>query len=100
MLLGSRTIALCLLAYIPLVFIQICTTEPYYGSQIFLGHGYWNTRYSLNFPNDWPGFWNNYIDGRKKYERQSTELITQCSGCSCDDLTQELTCSGTPTSLV
>nr|AXL14330.1 mega-thrombospondin [Nematostella vectensis] len=68
-----------------------------HGSQNFLGYNYWNTRYpSLNLPADWDGFWNSYTDGRRNYERRSSDLTSRCSGCQCSQ--SKLDCTGSTSS--
>ena len=73
---------------------------PYHGSQRFLGHQYWTVRYPSLAYTDWDGFWNNYYNGRVEYERASSETSGKvCMNCGCDDLKQELKCSGSPIKL-
>ncbi|XP_074619049.1 uncharacterized protein LOC141877908 isoform X1 [Acropora palmata] len=87
----------CLVLLLP----SVVQALPNYGSIFFLGYNYWNSRYALNYPSDWDGFWNLYFDGRTNYARANSEKRPPalCSGCSCSDTDRKVTCSGTPSSL-
>ena len=65
----------------------------------FLGHNYWNDRYSLGYT-DWFGFWNNYHSGRTEYKRGTSETVGRvCSSdCRCSN-DEGLVCSGNPTTM-
>ncbi|XP_015747445.1 PREDICTED: uncharacterized protein LOC107327209 [Acropora digitifera] len=90
-----QTMTFCCLVFLPCV-----QAFPVYGSNSFLGYYYWNSRYALNYPSDWDGFWNLYFDGRTNYRRAYSARGYQCDGCSCSDIDRKVTCSGTPSSLI
>ena len=88
--------ALILFPVIAIVFIKTAAI-PYHGSQKFLGHNYWTSRYPSLGYTDWYGFWNDYYSGRRQYKRPSSETSGQaCTGCQCDTSKLELKCSGNP----
>lgn len=93
-----QAVTVCCL-FFPL--LRVVTAFPSYGSIFFLGYNYWNTRYSLNYPSDWDGFWNDNNDGRTQYRRANSERQSyECSGgCSCSDIDKKVTCSGAISSL-
>lgn len=93
-----RSVVVCY--FLLLLLVRDVHNVPNHGGNNFLGHQYWNTRYSLNYPSDWDGFWNNGIDGRFEYNRQNSESQgNQCDGCSCSNSDAKVTCTGSPTSL-
>ena len=84
----------CCLLYI-LSFARVAHNLPNHGGQLFLGFNYWDNRYSLGYNTDWAGFWNNNNDGRVQYNRANSEFNGQsCGGCSCDDQTAGVSCTG------
>ena len=86
-----RSVVCCLV----LSFVRVAQNVPNHGSQVFLGHNYWNSRYSSLDYTEWPGFWNNNNDGRVRYNRANSEFNGQsCGACSCSDLTKTATCTG------
>lgn len=93
-------ISLILQVAIIIVTARLIISVPYHGSQKYLGHSYWTQRYSSLGYTEWDGFWNNYDNGRKQYERGSTETSGEsCGGCHCDEDKQELECPGSPSLL-
>lgn len=90
-----------LLPAIVIVTTRLAVSKPDHGEPLFLGYSYWTQRYpSLGYTSDWDGFWNNYDRGRKQYERTSSETTgVACGGCVCDDVTEELQCGVSPTTL-
>lgn len=75
-----------------LSFARVAQNFPSHDGRLFQGRDYWNSRYSLGYP-DWSGFWNNNGNGRVQYNRAYSEFIGQsCGGCSCSD--QTATCTG------
>lgn len=93
-------ISLILQVAIIIVTARLIISVPYHGSQKYLGHSYWTQRYSSLGYTEWDGFWNNYYNGRKQYERGSTETSGEsCGGCHCDEDEQELECRGSPSLL-
>ena len=84
-------VVFCLL----LSFARVAQNVPSHFGPFYLGYNYWNNRYSLGYPADWPGFWNNNNDGRSQYNRANTETtVRSCGGCSCNDQTKTATCTG------
>ncbi|XP_015754110.1 PREDICTED: uncharacterized protein LOC107333765 [Acropora digitifera] len=93
-----QAVAFCCLIFLPPSVVQ---AFPNYDTNVFLGHNYWNSRYALNYPSDWDGFWNLLSrDGRTNYRRANSEKRSgSCPECSCSDTDRKVTCSGTPSSL-
>ena len=92
-----RAVVVCCLL---LSLTRVTQSFPSHGSNIFLGYNYWNSRYSLNYPSNWDGFWNRNSDGRTEYNRAALESSgNQCSGCSCSNSDKKVTCTGSPSSL-
>jgi len=87
-----RSVVCCLL----LMLVRVAQTVPFHGSNQFLGYQYWQSRYSLGYNDDWPGFWNNDNNGRVQYNRANSEFSPgrPCGGCSCIDQTKTATCTG------
>ena len=93
-----RSVVVC---YFLLSLVRDVHNLPYHRVTNFLGHDYWNDRYSLSYT-EWDGFWNFGSGGRTEYNRPNSETSgNECtsSGCSCSNSDPKVTCTGSPTSL-
>ena len=66
------------------------SAAPGYGSQLFLGHEYWNERCEMGYT-AWIGYWNDYFNGQKEYKRKDQLYSVSCPCSSCSN--KELQCS-------
>ncbi|XP_074618758.1 uncharacterized protein LOC141877629 isoform X2 [Acropora palmata] len=71
------------------ILVKEAGAVPNHGSQRFLGHSYWNTRYPSLGYSEWNGFWNNFYSRRVWYNRSETSK-QYCTRCKCD--TMEIQC--------
>ena len=73
--------------------VVVISAVPSYSNNNFLGYSYWNARCSVNYKQDWIGFWNNYYNQQTEYGRKKPYQYIPCpSGCDCSK--QELECRG------